>query len=615
MVTQASEYGKLWSIFSGSGNQAEYCQGWLELQCARIPKAFSGVLLLRTDQNTSSTYTPVASWPADRQAIRSLIDLADWVIEERYGLVSELDADNAPGTDSQVLYGVAYPLKIDDEIAGVVAIAIGVHDPASLAYAEEQLQWGISWIELMVRRHQRDMSGSELPRLRSAVDILTSVLSDSSFEQSCMTFVTELATVFQCERVSFAVMRFGRAKVKAISHSAEFGKQMNLVKMLEAAMEEAVFQRSDILLPPRPENQLIIQDHLKLSESRGAEAVYTLPVFQDKKYTGVLTFERSSQQPFHDSELESIRSITALTAEALYLQQRNERPILQKLAEQGFEQFRRLFGAGYPGRKLALLSLMLVVAFFSIATDTYRVAGDSRLEGAVRQVVVAPFDGYIETADRRAGDHVSKDELLSRLDDRDLGLERLNWISERSKLNRQYEEALAAHERGNAKVIAAQLEQNKANLELVERQLQRTMLRSPFDGVITSGDLTQQIGSAVKQGDVLFEVAPLDRYRLIIWVDEHQIGEVSAGMSGHLVLKAMPDERFSFQVDRLTPISEAKDGGNYFRVEAMLENASGRLRPGMEGVAKIEIGERKLISILSRDLVRWFKIKTWAWLP
>ena len=50
---------------------------------------------------------------------------------------------------------------------------------------------------------------------------------------------------------------------------------MNLVKMLEAAMEEAVFQRSDIVLPVPADNNLIIQDHLHLSEMLGGESIYT----------------------------------------------------------------------------------------------------------------------------------------------------------------------------------------------------------------------------------------------------------------------------------------------------------------------------------------------------
>ena len=161
MVTQASEYGQLWSAFSGSGNQAEYCQGWLDLQCARIPHSHSGVLLLRTDQNNTDTYTAIAHWPIGRQTLRSLVDLANWVIDERSGLVSELDESSEAGNENSTLYGVAYPLKIDSQIAGVVAVAIDVQEPSSLAYAEEQLQWGIAWIELMVRRHQQDIGGNE----------------------------------------------------------------------------------------------------------------------------------------------------------------------------------------------------------------------------------------------------------------------------------------------------------------------------------------------------------------------------------------------------------------------------------------------------------------------
>jgi hypothetical protein len=39
------------------------------------------------------------------------------------------------------------------------------------------------------------------------------------------------------------------------------------------------------------------------------------------------------------------------------------------------------------------------------------------------------------------------------------------------------------------------------------------------------------------------------------------------------------------------------------------------LHPGMEGVAKIEVGSRKLIWIWSRRLVDWLRLWTWAKLP
>ena len=58
------------------------------------------------------------------------------------------------------------------------------------------------------------------------------------------------------------------------------------------------------------------------------------------------------------------------------------------------------------------------------------------------------------------------------------------------------------------------------------------------------------------------------------------------------------------------------EGRNVFRVEADLgSNAELRLRPGMEGVAKVEIDERHLAWIWSRRLVEWLSLKSWAWLP
>lgn len=611
---KSSAFRDLWSAFSRSGNQAEYCQCWLNLQCARIPHATSGVLVLRTDQQESGVYSTLGHWPESDEPRDDIIELVDRVIEEECGLVSELE--DLPDSDRQnSLYAVAYPLRIDQDIAGVVSVAIETKEENALAYSMEQLQWGISWIELMIRRHQRGILSSELPRMKSAVEIVTSVLAEEHFDAASMTFVTDLASAIGCERVSFGIMRLGKIRIKAISNSAEFGKQMNLVKMLEATMEEAVFQRSDIRLPAEANNTLVLYDHTRLAEKHGCGAIYTLPLFQGGRYRGAVTLERASDQPFTESELETIRSISALCSEVLLLQQKNDRPFIQKSGEFLYTQFSRVFGAGYLGRKLTLTLIALVVLFFNFATDTYRVAADIRLEGSIRQVVVAPFDGYIDSADIRAGDRVKKGEILSRLDDRDLSLERLNWVSEGSKLQRQYEAALAKRERGQAKVLAAQLEQNKAKLNLVQRQLERTELRAPFAGLVVSGDLSQRIGSGVKQGDVLFEVAPLDSYTVIMWVNEHQIADIKEGFLGHMVLKALPDDRFDFSVTKITPITDTREGGNFFRVESILNSSSERLRPGMEGVGKIEVGERKLFSILTQDLMRWIKLKAWAWMP
>ena len=62
-------------------------------------------------------------------------------------------------------------------------------------------------------------------------------------------------------------------------------------------------------------------------------------------------------------------------------------------------------------------------------------------------------------------------------------------------------------------------------------------------------------------------------------------------------------------------ISEAADGNNYFRIEAELAEAPKLLRPGMEGVGKIEIEQRRLLWIWTHRMFDWLKLAAWSWLP
>ena len=77
----------------------------------------------------------------------------------------------------------------------------------------------------------------------------------------------------------------------------------------------------------------------------------------------------------------------------------------------------------------------------------------------------------------------------------------------------------------------------------------------------------------------------------------------------------MPGELASFTVTNVTPVNLAKEGRNFFRVEARLDGDGARLRPGMAGVGKIHVDERKLIWIWTRTLTDWVRLKLWSWLP
>ena len=133
--------------------------------------------------------------------------------------------------------------------------------------------------------------------------------------------------------------------------------------------------------------------------------------------------------------------------------------------------------------------------------------------------------------------------------------------------------------------------------------------------MVVSGDLSQLLGTPVEKGKVLFEVAPLDAYRVILKVDERDVAALAVGQLGELAVSGMPDSRLPFKVKQITPVSTAEEGQNFFRVEAQMTSASEALRPGMQGVGKVEIGKRKIIWIWTHRLVEWVKVSVWKWMP
>ena len=114
---------------------------------------------------------------------------------------------------------------------------------------------------------------------------------------------------------------------------------------------------------------------------------------------------------------------------------------------------------------------------------------------------------------------------------------------------------------------------------------------------------------------MLFEVAPLNEYRLVILVDEKQVVDVQQNQQGVLNLQALPDTDINFSVQKVSPVFEENTDGISYRVEARLDDHHAALRPGMQGVAKIEIEQRSYAWIYLHELYDTIRLWFWSWLP
>jgi biotin carboxyl carrier protein len=431
-----------------------------------------------------------------------------------------------------------------------------------------------------------------------------------------MGFVTELSTVLDCERVSIGFINRKNVRVLALSHSAEFGKRTNLLRAIEAAMDEAVDQQSVVVYPPHDTGTpLVTRSHDELAKQHDVGAICTIPLTSVNKFFGALTLERAKDKPFDEPTLELLKTLAVLAGPILENKRKDERWITTKVAQAAVAQLKKLLRPGHFGLKVVTIFVVAAIIFFIFAKGDHRVKAPTVLEGIVQRTVGAPFSGFIIEASARPGDVVHQGDLLARLDDRDLKLERLKWSTQRDQFSKQLSEAMAKHVRAEALINEAKIDQALAQVSLIDEQLSRTKILAPFDGVVTSGDFSQSLGTPVERGQVLFEVAPLRGYRVIVQVDERDIGWVATGQSGVLALPSVPGTLFPLKVTRITPISTAKEGRNYFRVEAELTETSPRLRPGMEGVGKITSGRYRLAWIWTHEVTEWIRLKVWSWWP
>jgi multidrug resistance efflux pump len=235
-----------------------------------------------------------------------------------------------------------------------------------------------------------------------------------------------------------------------------------------------------------------------------------------------------------------------------------------------------------------------------------------RLEGAVQRALTAPDDGYLQQVNARPGDAVKQGEVLAELAQQDLQLERKRLEGELAQHESAYGSALALADRAALVSSQARMEQARSKLEAVSRQIERARITAPFDGVLISGDLVQSLGAPVQRGSPLLVVSPSDRYRIIVEIDERDIADVAIGAPGRLRLTALPDQSTAFSVLRIAPVAVTRDGRHFFEAEGRLDSTSATLRPGLEGVARIEAPRRSLAGIALRRLTGWLRLALWS---
>lgn len=204
--------------------------------------------------------------------------------------------------------------------------------------------------------------------------------------------------------------------------------------------------------------------------------------------------------------------------------------------------------------------------------------------------VPAEVPGRVVEASVEAGWAVKAGDVLVRLDDRrarialDLALARheeaVRLFSEAERLQKSRVVSQTQYEsvRSEVKVTKAQVEDARDNLD-------RHTVRSPFDGIVN--ERLVEVGDAVNANEAVATVVDLARLRVRFAVAEAEIGAFPPDRPLKLRVLSAPHEALE---PRVAFVARSADPGTgLFRVEALLDNANGKLPGGLQGEVEAEV--------------------------
>lgn len=447
------------------------------------------------------------------------------------------------------------------------------------------------------------------PGGRIALALQAAVLGCARLDEAGGVLVRELARRLDLDQVALALARDdGTLALLALSDGSAADRTGALQSRCLAALGETFDQRAAVCWPEVPGGAAtlprITLAHRALAGPGGSAA--GVPLVAGGRPIGALCAWRQGGAPIDGGELALLGHLAGLTAPVLALMRAGERSAWHRLRDRARGPWRR--------RRVALGVGAAVLAGALLLPTGLTLGGQARLEGEVQQVLAAPADGFVGRVHARPGDRVAAGQALVELADEDLQLERQRWQSQWA----QHEDAWAA---ANARADRSQLVQQRsradeaqAQLALVETRLRQGRLVAPFDAIVVSGDPGQQLGAPVRQGDALMTLAPRDRFRVVVEVDERDIAHVRTGQAGAVTLTALPWQALPLRVVRIAPVARAVDGRTVFDVEAALTAAApADLRPGLQGRAQIEAGRASTLWRWSRRLVETVRLLLWEW--
>lgn len=455
--------------------------------------------------------------------------------------------------------------------------------------------------------------------LEALVKVSAEITSTLDLDRVLDAVVNGPSTVIPYERAAIALEQRGRVQLKAITATPKINPEDPATSRLQDLLEWAsqsnepifVVQRGDEVEAERPETKAKFREYFAES---GMRAFHSLPLADDDGRVGILSFESSDPDFLNTAHLEMIKVLAgqatvALRNASLY----REVPFINVL--EPILARKRKFLALEKRRRLAIVvGTALALVFLAAFPLPLRVDGPAVVAPSRSARVQPEIPGVVQRVNVREGEAVKPGTVLANLEDwqyrADLAAAQAKYQTALSLMDR----ALANNDGSEAGIQRTQAEYWASELGRARARLDKTLLRSPIDGLVATAHIEDTVGRSLQPGDTFAEVVDTSRANVDVALEEEDVPLLRSGESASVKLDGFPTRIFRGEVMIVSPKGQLQADERFFYARVSVPNNDGAVRDGMQGRAKIFTGWGPAGEVFFRRPAMWLWSKLWSWL-
>jgi RND family efflux transporter MFP subunit len=462
------------------------------------------------------------------------------------------------------------------------------------------------------------MAERKVEILETLVTVSHEITSTLNLERMLQTIVNAPQAVIPYERAAIALEQRGRFKLSAVTGLTQVNADSPEIAPLNdilqwAALSEEVIHVRQIGEEVDAEREETRAKFARYFSESGRRAFYSMPLSDDTGRVGVLCLESDDPDFLSPAHIEILEVLAGQATVALRnAQMYKEVPFISVL-EPVLERKRKFMAMEKRRRTLILTAAAAAVIFLGIFPLPLRVDGNAVVAPARRLQVQPEIEGVIGKVYVREGQAVSRGEVLAEMDPWDYRSALAEAEAKYQTAVLQVNHSLAGNDTGEAGVQRVQADYWKTEVERAKELLDRTELRAPMDGVVSTPHVENFAGRRLQHGESFVEIMDTSQAIVDVAVDDVDAGLVRPGLNAVTKLNSYATKTFRGKVAVVSPKGEMQHEDRVFFARVALENPNGTIRAGMEGRGKVTVGWYPAGYVLFRRPVLWAYSRLWSW--